>query len=148
LCDVSPLDFYDFLLGHPYMWKRHVIYESRPRSVISTLGVHLYRILEVIPTIVPPKQCHKLVSHTTKFSFFIVYFKSEQKNTIATSVQAPSIQEKHVEKILEKCKYYFCAKEYHVARLIKRVQPFQPQVCDNLQQAKQCNFSNKESNSS
>jgi hypothetical protein len=38
-CDVSPLDVCDFLLGQPYMWKRHVIYESRPHSVIVTLGV-------------------------------------------------------------------------------------------------------------
>jgi hypothetical protein len=72
LCDVSPLDVCDVLLGQPYMWKRHAIYESRPRSVIVTLGGHLYRIPEVIPTIVPPKQCHKVVSHTTKFSFFTV----------------------------------------------------------------------------
>ena len=28
LCDVSPLYFYDVLLGHPYMWKHHVVYES------------------------------------------------------------------------------------------------------------------------
>jgi hypothetical protein len=57
LCDVSPLDVCDVLLGQPYMWKHHAIYESRPRSVIVTLGGHLYRIPEVVPTIVPPKQC-------------------------------------------------------------------------------------------
>jgi hypothetical protein len=28
LCDVSPLDDCDVLLGQPYMWKCHVIYES------------------------------------------------------------------------------------------------------------------------
>jgi hypothetical protein len=28
LCDVSPLDVYDVLLGQPYMWKCHVVYES------------------------------------------------------------------------------------------------------------------------
>jgi hypothetical protein len=44
LCDVSPLDVCDVLLGQPYMWKRHVVYESRPRSVIVSLGGHLYRI--------------------------------------------------------------------------------------------------------
>jgi hypothetical protein len=38
LCDVSPLDVCDVLLGQPYMWKRHVVYESRPRSVIVSLG--------------------------------------------------------------------------------------------------------------
>jgi hypothetical protein len=44
LCDVSPLDVCDVLLGQPYMWKHHAIYESQPRSVIITLGGHLYRI--------------------------------------------------------------------------------------------------------
>jgi hypothetical protein len=130
------------------MWKRHAIYESRPHSVIVTLGGHLYRIPEVIPTIVPPKQCRKVVSHTTKFSFFTVCSKREQKNTTATSVQAPSIQQKQVDKIAAKCKYSFCTQASHVARLVKKVQPFQPQVRDNLQQAKQCNFSNKASSSS
>jgi hypothetical protein len=28
LCDVTPLDVYDVLLGQPYMWKHHAIYES------------------------------------------------------------------------------------------------------------------------
>jgi hypothetical protein len=45
------------------MWKRHVVYESRPRSVIVSLGGHLYRIPEVVLTTVPPKKCHKVVSH-------------------------------------------------------------------------------------
>jgi hypothetical protein len=39
------------------MWKRHAVYESRPRSVIVSLGGHLYRILEVVPTTVSPKKC-------------------------------------------------------------------------------------------
>jgi hypothetical protein len=91
LCDVSPLDVCDVLLGQPYMWKRHVVYESRPRSVIVTLGGHLYRIPEVVPTIVPPKQCRKVVSHTTKFIFFTICSKGEQKDTATTTalVQAP-----------------------------------------------------------
>jgi hypothetical protein len=141
LCDVSPLDVCDVLLGQPYMWKCHVVYESRPRSVIVTLGGHLYKIPEVVPTIVPPKQCRKVVSHTTKFSFFTVCSKREQKNTTAASVQAPSIQQKQVDKIATKCKYSFCTQASHVARLVKKVQPFQPQVRDNLQQAKQCTTS-------
>jgi hypothetical protein len=29
LCDVSPLDVCDVLLGQPYMWKCHIVYESR-----------------------------------------------------------------------------------------------------------------------
>jgi len=28
LCDVSPLEFCDVLLGQPYLWKLHVVYES------------------------------------------------------------------------------------------------------------------------
>jgi hypothetical protein len=39
LCDVSPLEVYDVLLGQPYMWRHHVVYESRPCSIIVTLGV-------------------------------------------------------------------------------------------------------------
>jgi hypothetical protein len=38
LCDVAPLKVCDVLLGQPYLWKRHVVYESRPRSVIITLN--------------------------------------------------------------------------------------------------------------
>jgi uncharacterized protein YaaR (DUF327 family) len=136
----------DVLLGQPYMWKHHAIYESRPRSVIITLGGHLYRIPEVVPTIVPPKQCRKVVSHTTKFSFFTICSKGEQKNTATTaaSVQAPSVQQKQVDKIESKCKDLFCTQ----SSLVKNVQPFKPQVHDSLQQAKQHNFSSKASNSS
>ena len=28
LCDVAPLEVCDVLLGQPYMWKRHAVYES------------------------------------------------------------------------------------------------------------------------
>jgi hypothetical protein len=110
LCDVSPLDVCDVLLGQPYMWRRHAVYESRPRSVIVTLGGHLYRILEVVPTIVPPKQCRKVVSHTAKFSFITICSKGEQKDTATTtaSPQAPSIQQKQVDKVVAKRKDYFC----------------------------------------
>jgi hypothetical protein len=31
------------------MWKRHVVYKSRPRSVITTLGDQLYRVPEAVP---------------------------------------------------------------------------------------------------
>ena len=49
LCDIAPLDVCDVLLGQPYLWKRHDVYESWPRVVIITLGNKLYRILEVPP---------------------------------------------------------------------------------------------------
>jgi hypothetical protein len=55
VCDVSPVDVYDVVLGQPYMWKCHVVYESQPRSVIITLGGHIYRIPEIVLTTVPPK---------------------------------------------------------------------------------------------
>ena len=49
LCDVSPLKVCDVILGQPYLWKHHDVYDSRPRSVIITLNRKLYRILEAIP---------------------------------------------------------------------------------------------------
>jgi hypothetical protein len=94
LCDISPMDAYDVLLGQPYMWKCHVVYESRPHSVIVSLGGHHYEIPKVVPTIVPPKQCCNVVSHTTKFILFTIYSKWEQKDTVTTttSSQAPYVQ--------------------------------------------------------
>jgi hypothetical protein len=131
------------------MWKHHIVYESRPHSVIVSLRVHLYRIPEVVLTTVPPKKCCKVVSHTTKFRFFTICSKGEQKDTTTTttSPQAPSIQHKQVDNIVEKCKYYFCIKESHVSRLVKKFQPFQPHAHDILPQTKQRDVSNKASSS-
>jgi hypothetical protein len=47
LFDISPLEVCDVILGQPYFWKRHVVYESIPHSVIITLGIQLYMIPEV-----------------------------------------------------------------------------------------------------
>jgi hypothetical protein len=55
VCDVSPLDVCDDVLGQPYMSRFHVFYDSRPCSVIITLEGYLYRILEVILTTTAPK---------------------------------------------------------------------------------------------
>jgi hypothetical protein len=49
LFDISPLEVCDVILGQPYLWKSHTVYESRPHSVIITLGRKLYRIQEVAP---------------------------------------------------------------------------------------------------
>jgi hypothetical protein len=49
LCYVSPLEVCNVLLVQPYLWKLHVVYESRPRSVIITLNKKLYRISEEVP---------------------------------------------------------------------------------------------------
>ena len=48
LCDISPLEACDVLLGQPYLWKCHVVYESRPCNFIITLGRQLCRITEVV----------------------------------------------------------------------------------------------------
>jgi hypothetical protein len=47
LCDIDPLDCSDVLLGQPYMWKRHDVYESPPHSVIINLGKRLHKIPEL-----------------------------------------------------------------------------------------------------
>jgi hypothetical protein len=47
LCDISPLEVCDVILGQPYLWKHHALYDSRPHTVIITLGRQLYRIPEV-----------------------------------------------------------------------------------------------------
>ena len=75
MCDVSPIDVFGVVLGQPYMWTLYVVYESRPHRVIITLGDQLYMILEVVLTIVPLKQHHKVISHTAKCILFIVCSK-------------------------------------------------------------------------
>ena len=71
LCDNSPLEVCDVLLGKPYLWMRHVVYESRPHAVIVTLGNKLYKIPKVaLPTtisLVIAKQCSKLIYKTESF---------------------------------------------------------------------------------
>jgi len=71
LCGISPLDVCDVLLGQPYLWKRHVMYESMTHVVIVTLGNKLYKISEVAsPTtisLITAKQCSKLISKTANF---------------------------------------------------------------------------------
>jgi hypothetical protein len=66
LCDVAPLEVCDVLLGQPYLWKHHVVYESRPCSVIITLNRKLYKILEAVPpsaiSFISVKQCRKVIS--------------------------------------------------------------------------------------
>jgi hypothetical protein len=93
MCDVSPLEFCDVLLGHPYIWKCHVFYESQPRSANITLRDQLYRIPEVAPTIVPTKHYRKVISDTAIFILFAIRSKGEQKDiaTTATSTQYLSI---------------------------------------------------------
>jgi hypothetical protein len=81
LCDVSPLKVCNVLLGQPYLWKLHVVYESRPRSVIITLNRKLYRIPEAVPpsdiSLISAKQCRKVISQTEKFVFFMILSQNE-----------------------------------------------------------------------
>jgi hypothetical protein len=63
-------------------------------------GGQLYRIPEIVPTIVPPKQCHKVISHTAKFNLFTIRSEGEQNDT-ATSSQDLSIKQKRIDKIVD-----------------------------------------------
>ena len=68
MCDVAPLEVSDVLLGQPYMWKGHAVYESRSRNVIVTLRKQRYQILEVVPTtafsLITAKQYKKVIAQT------------------------------------------------------------------------------------
>jgi hypothetical protein len=65
LCDVSPLEVYDVILGKPYIWKHHVVYESRTYSVIVTLWGQIYTISEVVLatsiSLILAKHCRKVI---------------------------------------------------------------------------------------
>jgi hypothetical protein len=78
LCDVSPLEVCNVLLGQPYLWKCHAICESRPRSVIITLNKKLYMIPEAVPpsdmSFISSKQCRKVISQMGKFVFCYTLF--------------------------------------------------------------------------
>jgi hypothetical protein len=89
LCDIAPPDVSDVLLGQPYLWKRHAMYESRPRAVIITFGNKLYRILEITPpttiSLVTAKQCSKLIAKTRKFVFLMIHPQGKKKAAATTS---------------------------------------------------------------
>jgi hypothetical protein len=89
LCDIAPLDVSDVLLGQPYSWKRHAVYESRPRVVIIALGNKLYRIPEIaLPTtisLVTAKQCSKIIAKTKKFVFLMIRPHGKKKTVATTS---------------------------------------------------------------
>ena len=106
LCDVALLEVCDVLLGQPYLWKRHDVYESRPRSVIVTLNKKLDRIPEAVPpsaiSLISAKQCKKVISQTEKFFFFVIHSRSE-RNIAATSRASEtdlSTQKKQVDKVV------------------------------------------------
>jgi hypothetical protein len=113
LCDVAPLEVCDVILGQPYLWKCHVVYESRPRSVIITLDWKLYRIPEVVPStaisLISSKQCRKVISQTKNFFFFMIHSQSEWKvaTTSMASAIGLSMQQKQVDKVMEEYKEIF-----------------------------------------
>jgi hypothetical protein len=113
LCDISPLEVCNFLLGQLYFWKRHVVYESRHRSVIITLGRQLYRIPEVAPpttiSLIYAKKCNKVISQIEKFILFVIFAHNKQKvvTTSVSSTQSLSLQEKQVDEIVEDYRYIF-----------------------------------------
>ena len=81
------------------MWKFHAIYESWPRSVIVTLGVKLYRILE---TLAPNKvsQGRKTSSHIRKLFLFTIASEGEHKITKTSTPSAQGVSLiKHKNKI-------------------------------------------------
>jgi hypothetical protein len=100
LCDVSPLEVCNVLLGQPYLWKRHDVYESRPLSVIITLNKKLYRIPEAVPpsviSLISIKKCRKVISQTGKFFFFVIHYQTERKiaATSRASMADLSMQQK------------------------------------------------------
>jgi hypothetical protein len=88
LRDIAPLEVCNVILGKPYLWKCHVVYEYRHCSVIITLGRQLYKIPKVAsPTVIyliSAKQCSKVISHTEKFVFFVICSHSKQKVAITS----------------------------------------------------------------
>ena len=113
LCDVAPLKVCDVLLGQPYLWKCHVVYESRPRNVIITLSKKLYRIPEVVPpsaiSLISAKKCRKVISQTRKFVFLMICSQNKRKITTTSRVSAVdlSAQQKQVDKVMEEYSYIF-----------------------------------------
>jgi hypothetical protein len=92
LCDVSSFKVCDVILGQPYLWKRHVVYDSRPHSVIITLNRKLYKIPEADPpsviSLISAKQYRKVISQTGKFVFFMIHSQNEQKITTTSRASA------------------------------------------------------------
>jgi hypothetical protein len=107
LCDVSPLKVCDVLLGQPYLWKCHIVYDSRPRSVIITLNGKLYRIPDFVKpsaiSLISAKQCGKVISQTGNFVFFVIRSQNEINITTTSRVSMVdlSTQQKQIDKVVE-----------------------------------------------
>jgi hypothetical protein len=81
LFGISPLEVFYILLGQPYSWKRHVVYESRPPTFIINLGRKFYRILEVAQTtpiyLISDKKYGKVISHTKNLFLLQIHAHSK-----------------------------------------------------------------------
>ena len=95
LCDVSPLEVCDVILGQPYLWKRHAVYESRPHSVIITLNRKLSRMPEVVPpsaiSLISAKKCRKFIFQMVKFLFFVILSQNKRMITTTSSVSMTNL---------------------------------------------------------
>jgi hypothetical protein len=93
------------------LWKRHDVYESRPRIVIVTLGNKLYMIPKVPPPIaislVTAKQCSKLISKTRKFVFLMICPQGKKKTLATTSTQGSSTRKQRMDKLVEEYRDIF-----------------------------------------
>jgi hypothetical protein len=107
LCDVASLKVFDVLLGQPYLWKHHVVYDSRPRSVIITLNRKLYWIPEVVPpsviSLISTKKCRNVIYHMGKFVFFMTLSQNERKIKATSRVFLTDLsrEKKKVDKVME-----------------------------------------------
>ena len=90
---MAPLEVCDVILGQPYMWKFHDVYESWTRSVIVTLGGQLYRIPKTVEPIIV-SQGKKIISHARELSLFIISSKGEHQiiETYTPYAQGPYTQ--------------------------------------------------------
>ena len=77
LLEISPIEVCDVLLGQPYFWKCHSVYESRPHIFTITLGNNLYSMLEVAPptniSLISARKWSKHISQTGKFVFLMIH---------------------------------------------------------------------------
>ena len=79
---MAPLEAHDVILGQPYMWKCHDVYESQPCSVIVTLGG------KQIPKTFAPNtvsQGRKISSHMRKLLLFTIVSEGEHHITSTPS---------------------------------------------------------------
>jgi hypothetical protein len=74
------------------------VYDSRPQSVIITLGRQLYMISEIVSCtiiyLIFVKKCSKVISNIGKFIFFMIHDRSKEMvvATFVTSRERLSLQ--------------------------------------------------------